>query len=169
MKTLKLTFIGIILISLFACKKDKEEEEKMEEVNETEQKIMAKDWRVVSTTTYGQFDINTDTIVAGSDTNEVTVSDKHMNFNADNKATYTTTSTGASSVEYNWALNSDNTKVRLWENASSAFPALYSDYDYEIITLNETQFILKGNNKRHYSEHNQFTTYFITQQTFEAL
>lgn len=170
MKTYKqLLFVGLLLVSVSltsGCKKD--DDPTTEPVlTETERLLTTKNWQFDRTINYGAFDMQTDVILAGQDTTETTRANRHMTFNMEGKAFYKDTAADTTVVEYLYSLNEDQTEMRVWEQASTAFFPLYTDHDYAIIQLDENKLVWRGDQKRRSLEKG-YTSYNIVRVEFTA-
>lgn len=165
----RLLLSAIVLFSMVfatSCKKDDPIDEP--QLTETERLLTTKSWRFDRTIDYGSFDMDTDTILAGQDTTETTVANRHMEFNMEGKAFYKDTAADTTVVEYNYSLNEAQTEMRVWEAASVIYFPLYTDHDYDIVQLDENSLVWKGDQKRRSAEEG-YTSYHIVQVEFSAL
>ncbi len=166
----KLLFVGMLLFSfvfLVSCEKDDNDDPMEPTLTETERLLTTKNWRYDRTIDYGQFDINTDEVMANQDTTETTRENRHMVFDMDGKAFYKDTAADTTTVEYLYSLNDQQTEMRLWEELSVLFFGLYSDNDYNIVQLDENNMVLKGDNKRRSAEEG-WNSYSIHQLEFSS-
>lgn len=158
----------LLFVGLAGCKKDEPEPDPEPELTETERLLTTKKWNFKQSISYGAFDIDNDTILAGSDTTITTRANRHFEFELDGNAGYFDTAADTMTVEYRYTLNEAQTEMRLWEPASVISWQLYTDYDYNIVALDENNLVLKGDSKRRLMEASN-DRYYITQLEFTAL
>lgn len=136
----------MLTVSFSSCKDDEPEPEP--ELTETERLLTTKKWSLHTSTLYGSYDIDTDTLISGTDTSMVTTQNRYLKFEMNGDAGYYDAQADTVTVDYEYSLNDLQTEMRLWEPASVIYWQFYTDFDYKIETLNENTFVIKGDSKR---------------------